>query len=60
MIRLLKSINKIDPKTVRRDTILLISFDYICYQAKDEVYLIHKESLSEKDGVYKGLDNFFI
>ena len=28
--------------------VLFISFGYLCYQAKDEVYLIDKESLSEK------------
>ena len=40
--------------------LLLISFGYICYQAKDEVYLIQKEYLSEKHGIYKGVDNLFI
>ena len=40
--------------------ILFISFSYLCYQAKDEVYLIEEESLSEKDEIYKGLDDLFI
>ena len=29
--------------------VLLISFGYLCYQAKDEVYLIEEESLIEKE-----------
>ena len=40
--------------------VLLISFGYICYQAKDEVYLIEKESLRDKDDMYRGLDDLFI
>ena len=40
--------------------VLLISFGYLCYQAKDEVYLIEEESLNEKDDIYKGLDDLFI
>jgi len=39
--------------------VLLISFGYICYQTKDEV-LIEEECLSEKDDIYKGLDDLFI
>ena len=41
-------------------TVLFISFGYLCYQSKDEVYLIQEESLSEKDNMYKGLDELFI
>ena len=41
-------------------TILFISFGYLCYQAKEEVYLIQEESLSEKDDMYKGLDDLYI
>ena len=40
--------------------ILFISFGYLCYQAKDEVYLIEKEPLSETDDINRGLDNLFI
>ena len=40
--------------------VLLISFGYLCYQAKDEVYLIQEESLSEKEEMYKGLNDLFI
>ena len=40
--------------------LLLVSFGYICYQAKDEVYLIEKESLRDKDDMYRGLDDLFI
>ena len=40
--------------------VLFISFGYLCYQAKDEVYLIEEESLSEKDDMYRGLDDLFI
>ena len=40
--------------------ILFISFGYLCYQAKDEVYLIEKESVSEKDDINKGLEDLFI
>ena len=40
--------------------VLFISFGYICYQAKDEVYLIQEESHSEKDDIYQGLDDLFI
>ena len=40
--------------------VLFISFGYICYQAKDEVYLIQEESDSEKDDIYQGLDDLFI
>ena len=40
--------------------VLFISFGYLCYQAKDEVYLIEEESLSEKDDIYRGLDDLFI
>ena len=40
--------------------VLLISFGYLCYQTKDEVYLIEKECLSEKEDMYRGLDDLFI
>ena len=40
--------------------VLFISFGYLCYQAKDEVYLIEEESHNEKDDIYKGLDDLFI
>ena len=40
--------------------VLFISFGYLCYQTKDEVYLKDKESLSEKDDMYRGLDDLFI
>ncbi len=40
--------------------VLFISFGYICYQAKDEVSLIEEESLSEKEDIYRGLDDLFI
>ena len=40
--------------------VLFISFGYLCYQAKDEVYLIEEESTREKDEIYKGLDDLFI
>ena len=33
--------------------LLFISFGYLCYQAKDEVYLIQEESLKKKDDIYK-------
>ena len=40
--------------------VLFISFGYLCYQAKDEVYLIEEESLREKNEIYRGLDDLFI
>ena len=40
--------------------LLFISFVYLCYRAKDEVFLIDEESLSEKDDMYRGLDDLFI
>ena len=40
--------------------VLFLSFGYLCYQAKDEVYLIEEESLREKDEIYSGLDDLFI
>ena len=40
--------------------VLFISFGYLCYQAKDEVYLIEEESLSERNDIYKGLDDLYI
>ena len=40
--------------------VLFISFGYLCYQAKDEVYLIQEESLSEKEEMYKGLNDLFV
>ena len=41
-------------------TVLFISIGYLCYQAKDEVYLVDEETLREKDDMYKGLDDLFI
>ena len=40
--------------------VLFITIGYLCYQAKDEVYLIEEESLNKKDDIYKGLDDLFI
>ena len=40
--------------------ILFISFGYLCYQAKDEVYLIEEESPSEKEDICSGLDDLFV
>ena len=40
--------------------VLFISLGYLCYQAKDEVYLIEDESLKDKDEIYRGLDDLFI
>ena len=40
--------------------VLFISFGYICYQAKEEVYLKEEESSNEKNEMYKGLDDLFI
>ena len=40
--------------------VLFISFGYLCYQSKDEVYLVQEESLSEKNDMYRGLDDLFI
>jgi len=40
--------------------VLFISFGYFCYKAKDEVYLIEEETLSEKDDMYRGLDDLLI
>ena len=40
--------------------VLFISFGYLCYQAKDEVYLIEEESPKEKEEMYIGLDDLFI
>ena len=40
--------------------VLFISFGYLCYQSKDEVHSIEKESLSEKEDLYGGLDDLFI
>tara|TARA_Y100001968_G_scaffold135036_1_gene123198 strand:+ start:2022 stop:2162 length:141 start_codon:yes stop_codon:yes gene_type:complete len=40
--------------------VLFISFGYLCYQAKDEVYLVEEESFSEKKDSYRGLDDLFI
>ncbi len=40
--------------------VLFISFGYLCYKAKDEVYLIEEDSLGEKDDIYRGLDDLFI
>ena len=41
-------------------TILFIGIGYLCYQAKDEVYLIQDESQEEKEAIYDGLDDLFI
>ena len=40
--------------------ILLISFGYLCYQAKDEVYVIEEETLFEKEDIFRGLDDLFL
>ena len=40
--------------------VLFISVGYLCYQAKDDFYLIEEESLNEKDAMYRGLDDLFI
>ena len=40
--------------------LLFISFGFLCYKAKDEVYSIEEESLSDKDDLYRGLDDLFI
>ena len=40
--------------------VLFIGFGYLCYQIKDEVNLKEKESLSEKEDLYRGLDDLFI
>ena len=40
--------------------VLFISFGYLCYRAKDEVYLIEEESIKEKDDLYRGLDDLLI
>ena len=40
--------------------VLFISIGYLCYQAKEEVYLIEEESHREKDEIYRGLDDLFI
>tara|TARA_Y100000589_G_scaffold214974_1_gene202817 strand:+ start:393 stop:533 length:141 start_codon:yes stop_codon:yes gene_type:complete len=40
--------------------VLFIIISYLCYQAKDEVYILEEESLREKDDIYRGLDDLFI
>ena len=40
--------------------VLLVSIGYVCYQAKDEVYLIEEETPKQKDDMHKGLDDLFI
>ena len=40
--------------------VLLISIGYLCYQSKDEAYSIEEESLSDKEDMYRGLDDLFI
>ena len=40
--------------------LLFISFGYLCYHAKDEVYLIQEESLSEKNDTHRVLNDLFI
>ena len=41
-------------------TILFIGIGYLCYQAKDEVYLKQDGSQEEKEDMYDGLDDLFI
>tara|TARA_Y100000589_G_C26632283_1_gene418574 strand:- start:122 stop:262 length:141 start_codon:yes stop_codon:yes gene_type:complete len=41
-------------------TILFIGIGYLCYQAKDDDYLIEAETQKEKDDLYVGLDDLFI
>ena len=38
---------------------LFFGIVYLCYEAKDEVYLI-EESLQEKEDIYSGLDDLYI
>ena len=40
--------------------LIFISFGYLCYRSKDEVYLLEEESLREKNDMYRGLDDLFI
>ena len=40
--------------------VLFISIGYLCYQAKDEVYLIEEESTREKEVNCRGLDDLYI
>jgi len=39
--------------------VLLISLGYLCYQVKDEVYLVQEKYPSEKNDTYKRLDDLF-
>ena len=41
-------------------TLIFLGIGYICYQTKDEVYLLEKESTKEKKDIYIGLDDLFI
>ena len=41
-------------------TILFMGIGYLCYQAKDEVFLIEEESNKEKEELYVGLDDLFV
>ncbi len=41
-------------------SILFLSFGYLCYQAKDEIYLTENESHKEKDHKYTDLEDLFI
>ncbi len=41
-------------------SLIFICIGYLCYKAKDEVYLIEEESLGEKDDMYRGLDDLYI
>ena len=54
----LKQVNKII--MIIPFVVLFISIGYLCYQAKDEVYLIDEESLREKDELHRGLDDLYI
>ena len=41
-------------------TVLFISIGFIFYKAKDDVYLIEEETLSEKNQMYNGLEDLFV
>ena len=41
--------------------VLFISIGYLCYKAKNEVYITEEdESLNEKEDINRGLDDLFI
>ena len=40
--------------------LLFISIGYLCYQAKDEVYLSEEESVREKEEMHRGLNDLYI